>query len=175
MIDLHILTHDGTRADWLEQALASADGQGATVHVVDNTGRSVGQGRARGYQLGSHEFVAYLDSDDYLLPGAIEACLEGLKQHRAVVTMEQIIYESGKVFPFPKPGHSIAAYRREDVLPWLDALSESHHSADMNLRRVLRPVQLPYLGYVWRVHAGGDHHKTMAALPQESLLWPTDC
>lgn len=174
MIDLHILTHEGTRADWLEQAIASTVGQGVTVHLIDNAGKSVGQGRAVGYQQGEHEFVAYLDSDDYLLPGCMDACREGLKEHRAVVTMERVVYESGRVFPFPKPGHSIAVYRREDVTPWLDALAGSHHSADMNLRRVLRPTQISFLGYVWRVHQGGDHHRTMAALPRESLLWPTD-
>ena len=174
MIDLHVLTHAGTRADWLEQALASADGQGATVHVVDNAGRSVGQGRARGYQLGSHEFVAYLDSDDYLLPGAIAACLEGLRRHRAVVTMEVVEYPDGRRYPFPRAGHALTLYRRADVLPWVKAMESSPHTTDARLRSLLRPHQLPHIGYVWRVHPAGDHHHTtQQAFEQEAAAWRT--
>lgn len=159
MIDLHILTHESTRPKWLAQAVASVEGQPATVHVVDNSGLSVGAGRARGYLLGSHEFVGYLDSDDYLLPGALDACLDGLRVHQAVVTMELVEYECGRRFPFARAGHALTVYRRADVSPWLAALAVAHHTADEVLRKALCPTQLPVEGYVWRVHADGDHHR----------------
>lgn len=174
MIDLHILTHEGTRADWLDQALASTVGQGATVHIIDNAGCSVGQGRAKGYQQGEHEFVAYLDSDDYLLPGAIAACLEGLRQHRAVVTMEAVEYSDGRRYPFPRAGHALTVYRRADVIPWIGAMKISPHTTDARLRGLLCPHQLPDIGYVWRVHPAGDHHNTTRhAFEQEAAAWLT--
>ena len=174
MIDIHVLTHEGTRLDWLDQCLQSLEGHPANVHVIDNAGHSVGEGRARGYAQGSAPYVAYVDSDDYVLPGCFEACLGGLEIHRSVVTMEQIIYFDGRTFPFPKPGHNVAVYRREDIEPHLHRMAGSHHSADWHTRALLKPVQLQVLGYVWRVHADGDHHKTMGAIEKESKLWLTD-
>ena len=173
MIDVHVLTHEGTRPDWLAQCLESLDDQPVNVFVVDNTGCSVGVGRAKGYAHGASPFVAYVDSDDYVLPGCFDACLEGLTQHRAVVTMERVEYEDGRVFPFPKPGHSVAVYRRSDVVPHLHRMEQAPHSTDYHMRRMLRPVQLNVLGYVWRVHSGGDHHKTMRAIEQEAKQWLT--
>ena len=174
MIDVHVLTHEGTRGDWLDMCLDSLRDQPVNVFVVDNHGRSVGEGRARGYVLGNSPFVAYVDSDDYVLPGCFDACLEGLNQHRSVVTMERIEYENGSVFPFHKPGHSVAVYRREDVMPHLQRMTASPHTTDRHMRKLLQPTQLEVLGYVWRVHAAGDHHKTMAALEKESLQWLND-
>lgn len=172
MIDLHILTHEGTRQDWLEQALASTEGQSVEVHIVDNTGCSVGQGRSKGYQLGVHEYVAYLDSDDYLLPGAIEACMRGLEHHAAVVTREYIEYPNGQRYPFPRVGHALAVYRRCDVLPWIHSMEQSAHTTDARMRMLLRPLQLDFIGYVWRVHPDGDHHHVDATIfEKETPAW----
>lgn len=174
MIDVHVLTHEGTRPEWLAQCLASLEGEPVNVFVVDNAGHSVGEGRARGYALGDAPYVAYVDSDDYVLPGCFDACLQGLKTHNAVVTMERVEYENGRVFPFPKPGHSVTVYRREDVIPHLHRMSSSPHSTDLHMRELLKPAQLDVVGYVWRVHAGGDHHKTVAALNKEHQQWLID-
>lgn len=171
LIDVHVLTHEGTRQDWLAQCLESLRDEPVNTIVIDNAGRSVGAGRASGYAIGTAPFVAYVDSDDYVLPGCFTACLEGLQRHRAVVTLERIEYEDGRVFPFFKPGHSVAVYRREDVTPHLHRMAASPHTTDKHLRALLKPAQLDVLGYVWRVHAGGDHHKTMAAMAKESDQW----
>ena len=172
MIDVHVLTHEGTRQDWLTQCLASLDGQPVNVVVIDNTGRSVGEGRARGYAMGLSPFVAYVDSDDYVLPGCFDACLESLGRHHAVVTMEIVEYPDGSRYPFARPGHAVAVYRRENVTPWLEAMARSPHTADARMRGLMKPVQLPNVGYVWRVHPGGDHHKTnKAAFANEGGAW----
>ena len=171
MIDVHVLTHEGTRSDWLDMCLDSLRDQPVNVFVVDNHGRSVGEGRARGYVLGNSPFVAYVDSDDYVLPGCFDACLAGLQLHKAVVTMERVEYEDGRVFPFPKPGHSVAVYRRKDVLPYIATMRTSPHTTDRHMRELLKPTQLDVLGYVWRVHGAGDHHKTMAAMAEEHGQW----
>lgn len=170
-IDVHVLTHEGTRQDWLEQCLESLRVEPVNTTVIDNTGLGVGAGRSRGYAIGTAPFVSYVDSDDYVLPGCFDACLVGLSTHRAVVTMERVEYEDGRAFPFPKPGHSVAVYRREDVMPHLHRMAASPHTTDKRLRDLLKPTQLEVLGYVWRVHAAGDHHKTMAAMAKEGKQW----
>lgn len=172
MIDVHVLTHEGTRQDWLDQCLASLRSEPVNVHVVDNAGRSVGQGRARGYALGSAPYVAYVDSDDYVIPGCFDACLEALQHNHAVVTLEQV-ERNGFVIPVPKPAHNVAVYLRSDVEPYLHLMELSPHTTDWHMRRIVKPVQLSTVGYVWRVHAAGDHHKTIAALEEEHPLWQT--
>lgn len=157
MIDVHVLTHEGTRQHWLDQCVASLIGHPCTVHVVDNTGRSVGEGRARGYALGTHDFVAYVDSDDYVLPGHYRACLAKLNTHRAVVPKEHVEYEDGRRHSMLKSNHNGAVYRREDVMPLLEAMGEAPLTVDLLTRRHIKPTQLPHVGYVWRIHSAGQH------------------
>ena len=92
MIDVHVLTYSGTDPAWLGQCLASLASEPCTVHVLEGVEGSVGQGRAHGYQLGVHEFVSYVDSDDFVLPGVMGACLAALRTHRAVVTRERRLW-----------------------------------------------------------------------------------
>lgn len=157
MIDIHVLTHSGTRPEWLQQCLDSLKNQPVVVHVVDNTGFSVGAGRARGFQLGTHEFVAYVDSDDYVLPGHYRACLAKLNTHRAVVSKEHVEYEDGRRHPMLKSNHNGAVYRREDVMPLLGAMGGAPLTVDLLTRRHIKPTQLPHAGYVWRIHSAGQH------------------
>lgn len=172
MIDIHVLTHSGTRPEWLAQCLASLEGQPCTVHVLQGVEGSVGAGRALGYALGQHEFVGYLDSDDYLLPGALAHCLDELQQHHAVVTREWVEYPDGSRHPYPKPMHGIAIYRRRDIETLLPAIAASAHTADMQVRRVIRPKQLSMIGHVWRVHEAGNHHNvTREAMEMERAAW----
>lgn len=67
MIDIHVLTHSGTRPEWLAQCLASLEPEGFTVHVVRGEDGHIGRGRARGYQHGVQPYVGYVDHDDYVL------------------------------------------------------------------------------------------------------------
>lgn len=173
MIDVHVLTHSGTQQGWLDQCLASLEEQPVCVYVVEGFEGHVGKGRAKGYALGVNPLVAYVDSDDYVLPGVFAYCEYQLRQHRAVVTKELLEYADGSRHPFPRLGHSLGVYRRDDVLPYLPAMEQSPHSSDMQLRRLLRPVQLDYLGYVWRVHQHGDHmNVTQESVLKESAAWP---
>lgn len=172
MIDIHVLTYSGTRADWLAQCLASLEGQPCAAHIVIGVEGHVGAGRAKGFALGEHEFVAYVDSDDYLLPGALDACLLALDTHRAVTTCEYVEYLDGSRHPYPKPGHNISVYRREDIAPLLPLMALTPYTVDMQTRARLQPFQLEVIGYVWRIHEDGAHRCITPNLhKQESLLW----
>lgn len=172
MIDIHVLTHEGTREDWLDQCLASLEGQPVVVHVVDNAGRSVGEGRSRGYRLGGCEFVGYVDSDDYVLPGHYTECLKRLVEHHAVVPKEYVEYPCGKRHKFPKSYHNGAVYRRKDVEPLCDQMDMAPLTVDIITRQTIAPAQLSHIGYVWRIHDGGEHRKiNNDLLMREKAQW----
>lgn len=153
MIDVHVLTFSGTRPDWLDQCVASIEAEGLNVFVVPGVEGNIGAGREQAYRLGTSEFVSYVDSDDYLLPGVGGACLSGLEAHRNVVTLERRLH--GTVLtPIPEPQHHLAVYRRADVLPHLAAMPAHPIYCDAFLMHRLKPTQLDTVGYVWRIHAG---------------------
>ena len=155
MIDVHVLTHSGTKDVWLAQCLASLAPENCTVHVVEGFEGHIGKGRARGYQLGAHEFVACVDSDDFVLPGVMDECLNALTTHRAVMTMQWILTEQGAR---ANPAHAMAVYRRRDVGPFLGAFAQAQYRGDRALMYAMEPKQLAFFGHVWRLHAGGAHH-----------------
>ncbi|MFO1351925.1 MAG: hypothetical protein U1F68_15130 [Gammaproteobacteria bacterium] len=83
-VDIPVLYLPTARRDYLDQAIASAEGQGrVTVEpgIVGHTGRA----RAAAFAKGKAEFVGLLDYDDLLLPGAVAACLEALERHPEAV------------------------------------------------------------------------------------------
>lgn len=158
MIDVHVLTYSGTRDEWLQQCLDSLASEPCTVRIVSGEEGNVGAGRAQGYALGDHEFVSYVDSDDYVLPGVMEAALRGLEKSRSVVTLERWRW-GDRINPNPMQHHHLAVYRREDLAPWLPVLHEHPIHCDDLLMRKIIPTQLSFVGYVWRIHAGQGHRK----------------
>lgn len=172
MIDVHVLVHSETRHAWLRQCLESLADEPCIVHVLRGTEGSVGAGRARGYRCGIQPYVAFVDSDDYVLPGVMDACVRALETHRSVVCLERVMHPDGTFHPYPKPGHNMAVYRRDDVAPWLTAMDMTPHTTDIRMRSILRPHQLDMVGYVWRIHEGGDHRKiNQQVCEQERLAW----
>jgi len=121
VIDVHVLTHSGTNPEWLAQCLRSLEGEPVVVHVVEGVEGSVGAGRAKGFQLGTCEFVAYVDSDDYVVPGGYAKSLAAMANHRCVVPREYVEYTDGRRHKYTKSGHNGVVYRREDILPLLPA------------------------------------------------------
>lgn len=156
MIDVHILTYSGTRREWLDQCLASLEGEPCTVHVVEGVEGCVGAGRAMAYRLGTHEYVSYVDSDDYVLPGVMRACAEAMRYKRAVVTLERRLWGS-RFDTSLMGGHHLVVYRRADVLPQLPRITAEPVLCDHVLLQALGPYQLDLVGYVWRMHNKQAH------------------
>lgn len=161
MIDVHVLTHSGTRAEWLDECLESLRHEPCTVHVLQGTEGNIAAGRERGFALGAHPYVTYVDSDDVVLPGAMDAVLEGLQHHDAVTTYEAFLVDGeyhGRV-----PGHHLFALRREVLAPHLPGWGMRNRGRHCNqaLVQVAHPHQLNTLGYGWRQHAGQSWRKVM--------------
>ena len=176
VVDLHILTHAGTNPDWLDQALASCKGQPVNVHVIPN-GSHIDQGRARGFATGSADFVGILDSDDWLLPGAVESCLEALANRPDAVgafTDEVRMRDGVQVGVGESTGtgpwcptrqltrisyaRHLMVMRRAIVMPLLPVMSQHARLSEYVLRG-LAVQQGPWIhverdGYVHREHDG---------------------
>jgi len=172
MIDIHVLTHSGTRQEWLDQCLESLASEPCTVHVVEGVEGSVGAGRAKGYALGSHPYVSFVDSDDFVLPGAVDACLEGLAKHSAVCTLERAEHNGVPFFRVPTPMHHLFACRRSAIEPLILKMGAAPNQCDRLVVRTLAPKQIGFVGYVWRLHAGQAHKRVSAEARQvESEAW----
>ena len=181
-VDLHILTIATTRPDWLEQAVASVAGQPVNLRIIDNTGQRTGIGRAQAYRESTAEFVACLDPDDALMPGAIEACVAVLDAHPAALgayTDALYIDESGQVLgpdmstgsgpwsverSLTGAGHTehIAVMRRSAVLPFLDELEAYTGLEQYFLHGMLATVgdwiHVEQPGYLFRLHPDNTHN-----------------
>lgn len=172
MIDIHVLTHSGTKPEWLQQCLDSLKGQPVVVHVVEGIEGSVGAGRAKGYALGDCEFVGYVDSDDYVLEGHYAKCLKRLEKHHAVIPKEIVERHDGTRAKHFKSRHNGAVYRRVDIEALIPAMGAAPYIVDMMTRNTIKPVQLNHAGYVWRLHRDGAHNMiTPQVADEERSAW----
>lgn len=172
MIDIHILTHSGTRSEWLTKCIDSLRGQPVTVHVIDGIEGSVGAGRAKGFSLGRHDFVGYVDSDDFVLEGHYAKCLDKLKTYHAVAPKELVERQDGSRAPRLKSMHNGIVYRRADIDRLIPAMSAAPYTVDMLTRQAIKPIQLDHVGYVWRLHNSGAHRAiTSNIAKKERAAW----
>lgn len=189
-VDLHILTHPGARPDWLAQAIASTAGEPANVHVLHNNA-SIGAGRARGLALGSGEFVTWLDSDDVLLPGAIQACVDALDAHPDAVAAftdnRQVDadlrflrrwksfgtgpYDARKIPYMGGYGEHLCVFRRGAVQPFLAELATLHYGNCHWLRGMVATlgdyIHAERDGVLFRIHEANTHKNHALATAME--------
>lgn len=144
-VDLHILTYGRTKrhTDWLEQALASCEGQAATPHLIDNENGTIGEGRAIGLAKGTADYVGWLDDDDWLLPGAVESCLDALTNHPEAVGAftDELRYRDGV---------QIGVGEGNGTGPWSPELQLSRISYARHLVVMRRSAVMPYLPAIAR-------------------------
>ena len=159
MIDVHVLTHSGTRPDWLAQCLDSLASEPCTVHVVQGVECNIAAGRAQGFALGENPYVTFVDSDDYVLPGSMAAMCDALQHHDAAVGRE-IVLQDGELHG-PLAGHHLHALRRSVIAPHLSTYASRfagrHCSAA--LREIASPARVDAVTYVWRLHERQSHPK----------------
>ena len=173
MIDVHIISNPATPETWLRKALYSIPDI-CTTHLIPMEDRGVAENRIIGFQKGSHPYVSYVDDDDYVLPGAFEACLEFLENnpdYAAVSTWEYAldgmdlreirVPVTANLNPWAAM-HHLAVFRREAVLEHLESLHTFVHPERALVRAMddagLKAAKLDILGYVWRQH-NSQHHR----------------
>ena len=141
-------------------------------------------GRAQAYRESTAEFVAYLDDDDALLPGAIEACIAALDAKQTAIgayTDALYIDESGQILgpdvstnsgpwtverSLTGAGHTehIAVMRRSAVLPFLAELESYNSMEQYFLHGMLATIgdwiHVEQPGYHFRLHSNNTHNTT---------------
>lgn len=158
MIDVHVLTHSKTRSEWLDRCLNSMRDQPCVVHVIEGVERDIAAGRRMGFTAGSQEYVSFVDSDDYVLPGAFDAALEALNSGvPALCSMESVINESGQTLKI-QGGHHLYAARRDIVSSVLDRFCNARHLHCFDkLHALTAPVWLDSVLYVYQTHSNQSH------------------
>lgn len=111
MIDVHILTH-GETPEQLERCLASLANQPVSVHVLAGGDEfPPTQGRLRGYAIGDHEFVSYVDPDDWVEPDAYRKLLQAIEGHDAAYGWEWCHRQDGTLSVRRFPHHAFVIRR----------------------------------------------------------------
>lgn len=157
MIDVHILTYSGTRKDWMRQCLSSLEGQPCVVHVIQGFEGDIASGRILGFSAGSNPYVAYVDCDDWVLPGAMDTALRYMQSGLdAIITHEEVWYRDK--LRAVHPDHHLFVARRDVMSKRLIHYREYAHrrSCVPALRVMFNPVSVPEVCYAWRM----DGHET---------------
>lgn len=97
-IDVHVLVHHGlARPAWLDRCLASLENEPVNVLLVHDDDTHIGAARARAFAACAAPFCAVVDDDDYVAPGAFDACLAAFDDHIAGVATDWIIVDEAGV------------------------------------------------------------------------------
>lgn len=168
MIDVHMLVMPGEREDWRDQCLASLENEPVTLHVVNGILDDIGNARAKAFMLGDSDYVAFVDPDDYVLPGGFNACLNQLRMTgaAAVYAPEIVTGFRGEVTACPRIkrwAHHMIVFERKAVEASLSILRDWRWEPPMKRSEVqellaaiqasgrkVGSVDAPY--YVWRRH-----------------------
>ncbi len=137
LIDVHVL-HCYEPTEWVQGCLDSLHAEPVTVYLRPGIAGKVGLARARAFACGNAPYVAFVDADDEVIPGAFAAALEVLEARPDVVstyTDVQLIgqpegtgyikgpWEPGRQLQNMAEVHHLHVMRRSAVMPLLDELA----------------------------------------------------
>lgn len=182
MVDVHIAHMPGQRSDWWDQCHESLRGHPITIHHINGVIGDVRQARFNGYHCGTHEFVAHVDPDDRVLPGAFNAVVGVLQQSpdaAGAYCLSNVLNEKGQnvglIHPYREYDagylskhvaeiHQIVVMRREPLLRimrnyWdiIPSVTYCEIVCYALLAREYTWKAVDFVGYEWRVHNRGAH------------------
>ena len=137
LVDVHVLyCHEPP--EWIAGCLDSLHAEPVTVYLRPGIKGKVGLARARAFACGNAPYVAFVDADDEVIPGAFAAALEVLEARPEVVSTYCDIQLLGKPdgegyikAPWNPSAqlqrmaevHHLHVMRRAAVMPLLDELA----------------------------------------------------
>ncbi len=83
-VDVHVL-HCYEPPEWIDACLRSMADEPVNVHLCPGIKGKVGLARANAFRLGTADYVAFVDADDEVMPGAFEAALAILDSRPEIV------------------------------------------------------------------------------------------
>lgn len=169
--DVHVLTLEHEREDWLQECLDSMKCEPVTVHVLPGIINGQGQARANGFRKGDAEFVSYADPDDAIIPGAFQLCFDVLDQNPELdgvwtaqrsnpmsmpdTVIDDTHYKQPEYPRYAFDIHHLVVIRRTSLEPYLDELATWTGGCEKGLW--IRMVEsgrhfqfIPHIGYFMR-------------------------
>ena len=184
MIDVHIAHMPEYRQDWWEECQLSLQDHPITIHHIDGIPGDVRQMRLNGYNMGTHDYVSFVDPDDIVMPGAFEVLLEVLTSNPdvdGVYSLSDRITDTGRSVGLIHP------YREYDRSYLSKHIAEIHQLTVMRRDAIVNIIRdnfndippigyteittfamfamkyqwkaVDHVGYKWRVHANGAHNQ----------------
>lgn len=176
MLDVHVLIHPDTRADWVAQCLESVEsatanaGYPVAVHPVrvDADGH-IGRSRASAYALGSHPYVTNVDDDDWIEPDAFAVLADALQTDAPAIYTRAWTWQNGKRCTSDLR-QFLRVFRRDvtasmDFGPWpiCDSTALIAHADTIGAA-----IDLPSRAYNYRLHS--SHARRLHAYNLPALL-----
>lgn len=179
--DVHVLTLETDNKDWLNQCLSSLEPEPVNVHLIPGIVGHIGKGRAAGFSAGSSPFVSFVDSDDYVMPGAFKRAVDKLESNpnlSAVCSAEQVMDEDGNVTKQNKYSndydeltqgqfllyvHHLVVLRRSAIEQYLDFIADIPNRCEFCTwaEMMYDGHEFGYVDsvdYSWRYRAGSAKH-----------------
>lgn len=181
-VDVHVgkpMVETDQSIKWFEQCLDSLDGEPIRLHIVDPIPGDLRRVRYEAFQLGESEYVSFVDADDFIKPGAFQACIDALEINPDVCgcyTTYDIIDENDDLIRRPRfvewnPSlshalkvHQLIVMRREDVVSVMrdnyDIIAPIFNEmfCTTTLMGLKKPwLAIPFNGYTWRKTKMGAH------------------
>lgn len=192
MISCHVLVHNSKKTGTLEKCLSTLDG--LDVDLVDSESTHVGELRYQAFLRARHDWVTFVDDDDYITPGRFQDMLNARREESDVVYSDMVSFNatSHSRLSFPQrvtfktllcSPFSVLhpkLMRRETVLRAMDVMLRypTYEEAALLLRMAkLRAgfEKVDGTGYFksWHTYGAGSritaHYKQ--SLVQEALRW----
>jgi len=137
--------------------LESVASERARVHLLDGIPGHIGKGRIKGYSLGDQPFVTYVDDDDMVTPGLLDALHDYLEEHpytpmlyvknRAVSTSDPMPEPLSSLNVQERPRNTVivtdhlCVFRRDRLMPLMGRYRHAARGGDgMVLRAYLRSM-----------------------------------
>lgn len=177
MIDVHVAVMTGDNSEWKRQCLESLQNEPCHVHIVDGEADHVGIARLRGFSRGTQEYVSFVDPDDYVIPGAIRACVDRLDRNPQAcgAYTDELVASGGKknrsraIRPWNPTQqllkvarlHHLLVMRRNFVERHFEDLARWARLPNYLLAAAIAQygpwIHVNKVGYVWRRHGAGVH------------------
>jgi len=90
MIDVHILLMGTERLDFLSQCLDSLKNEPITLHTCPGIPGDIRAARANAISLGKHDYVGWVDPDDFIIPGAYSRLLNVIGDKKFAWSNEEV-------------------------------------------------------------------------------------
>lgn len=162
MLDVHMLQLDGAKQEWRDQALSTIP-PNVALHIVPGVPGDTRRLRLEAMLLGSEPYSTYVDEDDWLTAGAVEAVVERLRETRpryGLVTKERV-WDYFTQTTYVRGSHALLVMHKDQVKAMLDRPDiPQYYLKGWPRNRAMQHMDL--VAYNWRRYVSPEYLKRLA-------------